>query len=423
MWGLVENLGLKEGLAEFTDQFNKDAKKTIADQKWAKDRGIDVAQLDQWEQKLQEQTHEAAAELHDRTIGLAVETLAQDDTLAQLLELRPVEADENVHEAMPDEEQPANDTSSAARGEDAHVIPDHLQRAEQPEAPGSCRDPQPGSTERQAEASAAPASLDPGVVPVAFPPAATAVPVGRTAAGTTSHRQQKDRVRQFEAEVSTLKTSRDEAQRELARHRTHAEDLEARLAEMSGVSDEALSQAEEAKNQVFVLRRAVEEKDSKVLEATEAQAQLGEELAQARRKLQDAEASFQERLTREVSQKEQELLDEVAYLRKTGDAKEKRAQDLQAEKAGLERRLLVKARDTSGGDVMLEAHTAIARAFGDLSMEHPCLRFLDEPTLKLMAVLFKQAAFRRIFFVATLFIWVFALYRALTPGSGQTVIV
>ena len=72
-----------------------------------------------------------------------------------------------------------------------------------------------------------------------------------------------------------------------------------------------------------------------------------------------------ERLQREVSQKEQELLDEarhfvhfaegliqVAYLRKAGEAKERRVQDLQAEKAALERRLLVKAGDS---DVLLEA--------------------------------------------------------------------
>ena len=29
----------------------------------------------------------------------------------------------------------------------------------------------------------------------------------------------------------------------------------------------------------------------------------------------------------------------------------------------------------------LEAHTAIARAFGDTTLQHPCLRLLDEPLL------------------------------------------
>eukprot|EP00435_Cladocopium_sp_Y103_P061462 s188_g23.t1 len=90
---LVENLGLKEGLAEFKEQFNKDAKTTIANTQFAKElveqeRGIDVAKLDEWGQQIQEQAIHKTAELHERTIGRAVESLAQDETLAQLLELK-----------------------------------------------------------------------------------------------------------------------------------------------------------------------------------------------------------------------------------------------------------------------------------------------------------------------------------------------
>lgn len=82
-----------------------------------------------------------------------------------------------------------------------------------------------------------------------------------------------------------------------------------------------------------------------------------------------------ERLQREVSQKEQELLDEVAYLRKAGEAKERRVQDLQAEKAALERRLLVKAGDS---DVLLEACLfARAHVLGGAHSDCPSLRRHD----------------------------------------------
>eukprot|EP00971_Amphidinium_carterae_P328336 6460149-Amphidinium_carterae.2 len=74
MWGIVETLGLKDGLSEFTDQFNKDAKVTIANQQWAKDRGIDVEKLNAWEKDLQKQRDD----LSKRTIGAAVDALAKE---------------------------------------------------------------------------------------------------------------------------------------------------------------------------------------------------------------------------------------------------------------------------------------------------------------------------------------------------------
>jgi len=368
MWGIVENLGLKEGLSEFTDQFNKDAKTTIANTSFAKERGIDVARLDEWEEKIKEQSTEQLSELHDRTIGLAVETLSQDDTLAQLLELKQAPAVEE-------------DEVTGSRGGEGLSLP----------AADGPPETEPASTE----------TSEPVQPEEATPPAPAVQASGSTAGSQASTARAAKSVRQMEAEIRSLKTSRDEAEQRLAGAQSQSAEFEASLAEMSAVSDDALAQAEEAKQQAYLLRRAVEEKDARMLEATEAKSQLQMELGQVKKSFEDLEASFQERLVREVSQKEQELLDEVAYLRKTGEAKERRVQELQAEKAAMERRMLVKASAGSeaAGEVMLEAHTAIARAFGDMTMEHPCLRLVDEPTLKLMAVLFKQPPFRRMFAV------------------------
>ncbi|CAE7571769.1 per1 [Symbiodinium sp. CCMP2456] len=356
----VENLGLKEGFAEFKEQLNKehgegtcrvDAKTTIANTQFAKDRGIDVAKLDEWEQQIQEQAANTTAELHDRTIGRAVESLAQDETIAQLLELQ------SEKEAVI--EEPSEAAVASAEGGPASEA----------EAP----------TIAQEEAKAKP----------------------------RSHPDRED--------IQSLRRSRDEAM-------AQAEALQARLADVSAVSDEAL---EKAAHEAWLLKRAVEEKDAALASASEVHAKLEEQMVTAQRRLEDLEANFLERLQREVSQKEQELLDEVAYLRRAGEAKERRVQDLQAENGALERRLLVKASSgvSDAGDVMLEAHTAIAQAFGDLSAQHPCLRLLDEPILcgRLLALLFKQPLFRRMFFAASAFLWAFSLLHALTSDHGETI--
>eukprot|EP00439_Symbiodinium_sp_Y106_P086557 s46_g34.t1 len=350
----VENLGLKEGFAEFKEQLNKDAKTTIANTQFAKDRGIDVAKLDEWEQQIQEQAANTTAELHDRTIGRAVESLAQDETIAQLLELQSPEKEAVI-------EEPSEAASAPA------------------ESPASTEEV-PKIAHEEAKAKAA--------KPRSRPDA--------------------------EAEdIQSLQRSRDEAM-------AQAEALQVRLADVSAVSDEAL---EKAAHEAWLLKRAVEEKDAALASASEAQAKLEEQMGTAQRRLEDLEANFLERLQREVSQKEQELLDEVAYLRRAGEAKERRVQDLQAENGALERRLLVKASSgvSDAGDVMLEAHTAIAQAFGDLSAQHPCLRLLDEPILRLLALLFKQPLFRRMFFVASAFLWAFSLLHALTSDHSETI--
>ncbi|CAK9058083.1 unnamed protein product [Durusdinium trenchii] len=370
MWGnLVENLGLKEGLAEFTEQFNKDAKTTIANTQFAKERGIDVAKLDQWEQHIQEQAIHKTTELHERTIGRAVESLAQDETIAQLLELKQRDS---LPEGAADEEVTSAGASGAQLEDEGPI--------EQPEANDS--DVAPSAElvhDTQVRTSTAERAERAPKAKCAGRAATDARPLGPA-------------TEQLEVEVAS--PSRDEAFAHLA-------ELEGRLAELSGVSDDALRQADEAKEEVLLLRRAAQEKDLAMARAAEAQARLEEDLKSSAKRLQDFEANFMERLQREVSQKEQELLDEVTYLRRAGEAKERRIQDLQAEKAAMERRFLVKASaGVDSGDIMLEAHTAIAKAFGDVTVQHPCLRLLDEPMLKFMAVLFKQPLFRRMFVVA-----------------------
>lgn len=196
--------------------------------------------------------------------------------------------------------------------------------------------------------------------------------------------------------------------------KAQAADLEARWHQLSAVSDEALREADEAKQQALLLRRAVEEKDQREAQANEAREGLERRLLEAQTRADRLEATFQERLVREVSQKEQELIEEVSYLRKSAEVKEKRIQELTTQRALLERNEL--ARRGTSPDPMLEAHVAIAKAFGDVALETPLLRMVDEPTLKLTAALFRHPVLRRSFFAVSLVLWLFALRSAMSPA-------
>lgn len=199
--------------------------------------------------------------------------------------------------------------------------------------------------------------------------------------------------------------------------------LEARWAEVSAVSDEALRQKDEARQQVAQLRREVEERDTRLAESVDLRLKLEAEKNGAVKLHQDLEANFAERLQREVTQKQQEVLDEVQYLKKSIQARDTKLQEAAAEKARLERRIL----EQGGGisleegqprmhrQAMLEAHTAIARAFGDVYEKHPLVKIVDEPLLKATTILFKQPLARRAFFFTTVIMWVLALRHALVP--------
>lgn len=202
-------------------------------------------------------------------------------------------------------------------------------------------------------------------------------------------------------------------------------DLETQYATMSAVSDDALREAEEAKMQVSLLRRAVEEKDAHIARAENSLDQLSVERSRAVHQHEELEAKFQERLQREISQKEQELLDEIEFLKKSVEVKDKKLQEAMAERGKAEKRLI----HQGGGidlpvgvqrhrEAMLDAHTAIAKAFGDTAEEHPCTRLFDDPMLRVTAALFKHPVFRRLFFAASGLMWVFALRHALIPDSS-----
>jgi len=448
MWGIVENLGLKEGLAEFKEQFNKDAKATIANTSFAKERGIDVACLNAWENNLQKQVHE-------NTIKRAVDTLKQDDTIAHLLDLRSsAQEDDDIGwddeedtekswkvsgetDALPPPTEPAGTVEPAGNntaGTNVQVAP-----AERSLGHTSAADL---STIPVCKASASRALEAPPISTVQTVAALQKVPVDEepTGGGDTSQvispsyvvpssgsttSESKTSSSSNAAKVRELTASKTALEAQLTAAKNHSTELEGRLAEMSAVSDDALQQAEEARQQAKMLRKAVEDKDACIVSLEKQQQELGKAKSDMESKLQDLEASFNDRLQQEVIEKEQQLHEEVEYLRKSADIKEKRLQEVVAEKNQFERRLGERDVEAAGGhggrEAMLEAHTAIAKAFGDSSGQHPCMRLLDEPMLKFTAVLFKQPLFRRVFFFASLVLWVFAIRYAISPQGGYTI--
>merc|ERR1712014_366673 len=151
----------------------------------------------------------------------------------------------------------------------------------------------------------------------------------------------------------------------------------------------------------------------------EAQEQLSVERCCAERRREELEAAFQERLAREVSQKEQELLEEVAYLKRTNDSKERRLQELRVERSQLERRAQEEAARATERESAMEAHAAIAKAFGDAGAEIPAwLQLLDEPMLKFNAALLQRPLFRRVFFFSSGLLWFYTLHHSIAPGGG-----
>lgn len=236
-------------------------------------------------------------------------------------------------------------------------------------------------------------------------------------------------MRQLEAEVKELAAGRATAEAQLSAARAHSVNLEARLTQLTGVSDDALREGDEIRSQAAALRRSVAVRDEQIARLEAIQEKLGFEKAAAEQARDELEKGFQERLRREVSQKEQELLEEVTCLRESVASRERRLQTLVAEKAQLEKRAMARG----GGleidpsvravdrEAMLAAHTAIAKAFGDVSAESSVARCVDEPLLKFTAVLFRQSLFRRMFFIVSAVMWVFAFSHAAMPDGHRIV--
>mmetsp|Transcript_23791 Transcript_23791/g.68673 ORF Transcript_23791/g.68673 Transcript_23791/m.68673 type:complete len:332 (-) Transcript_23791:78-1073(-) len=178
--------------------------------------------------------------------------------------------------------------------------------------------------------------------------------------------------------------------------------LEARCTELSVVSDDALSQAEALRREGSSLQHQAQEEQAK----SEA---LEREVERLRRLL--GEAAEHQPPDAEGGRL-QELEGEVAYLRKALEVKEQKLQESLKDRACLQQRDLAEkaaARDPERG--LLDAHTAIAAAFGDALSGPPIVRFFDEPLLRFTALLFKQPFFRRAFFASSAMTWLFVLHH------------
>jgi len=485
--GLVENLGLKEGLQEFRDQFKQDAKATVAETQWAQDRGIDVAKLDAMEQTLADK----AADVHDHTIGRVVETLAQDETIAQLLELKAKEeGDDDEYaedELSPTSEEAPHRSGEQTRlgaspheaGDTAHALPEHAAGAAQPGLPEAA---DPVASEADVAASppqevghvpegpvtngmglaecASPASEEPsprdvtahhvvsaastaapttaasppsvvnGVEPspwavVGSPAATTVAAVAALAApkAASAPSAVSEKLRQLENDLRERKKAKAALEAQMAAAREQGAGLESRWKELAAVSQDAAKNSAEANQHIDSLRATLAETDMKLAELIDTRERLEREIAAVKCRHSQLESAFQENLNRAISQKEQELLDEVAYLRRTQEAKEKKIQDMEAELARLERRC--GGLSTAGGSQgkPVDPHIALSRAFGyDDSDEHPCLILLDHPLLMCSRYLLRGSCTRRLFYALTVVFWIGALGSALKPQHGGHII-
>lgn len=227
-------------------------------------------------------------------------------------------------------------------------------------------------------------------------------------------------MRQLEAQVRELGPLRTADEARAAAREVEAAELEARLLEVSGFSEDALRRAAEAERGAALLTKAAHDKDARFAALEKLRETLDLERGRAEQKHAQAEAAFRERLKRELDKKEQELIEEVSYLRKTISAKDRRIKEVAIEKAHLERRAptdpAAVAADASKSSV--EPHVALARALGDPGEAHPCARLLDDPLLMFTAVLMKQPLIRRAFYTLSLMVWLAACSYALAPHGG-----
>jgi len=394
---LSDSLGIREGLAEFRGQLCKDGR-AIAEEK-----GVDLSKLDALEDRF--------ASKQEELCSAAISALTKDETLAQLLDLKPagqaraqphgdalehgsagIEAPEDMMRpaalaagsAVADgcaagqalSPGPAEVTAGSSR---SAVVPPEVAR---PAGVGM-----PSSSALSAGADAADAGRAPGSEVLHDPVAATRA--SRPAAS--------------EAEVQRFREAAESAESELSKAKAQLQALEARCAELSAISDDALSQTEALRRESCSWQERAEEEQKRLQAAELERVRLAEALAEAQRA---GEAPAEE-------PRAQELAAEVAYLRKALDAREQRLREATEERQCLQQRDLASkaaARDPEHG-LLLEAHTAIAAAFGDSLSAPPLVRFIDEPLLRFTAVLFKQSFFRRAFYASTALIWIFALHH------------
>jgi len=425
MWDIVGNLGIKDGIQEFREQFSKDAKVTIANSTFAKNRGLDVAALDDLEMNLENKLHQQTAELHARTVGAAVKTIARDETLAQLLDVKcsrevPCDSDEldfDLSQSVDSIDSPfAGDATGACEAQ-------HLGHAREAEgayggsSSAPLRDrfsPPSAAVLDSVHAIQAGGHDSPESPKHAQQPHLLAGSSVVSSAGNSARRADEN-ARRLEEEVARITAANKALENQLAAAIAENLELQSRWSQISTVSDEAFRESETAKQEASVFRRAVEERDTRIVELQDALEGSELENVKLREKVEEFQSQFQDRLESQVTQRELELTKEVDYLRKAVEAKEKKIETMSAK---TERRAsqsfdISAPRSAADREALLDAHSAIAKAFGDVMAENPCLRVLDEPTLKFTALLFKQPILRRLYYIISVFLWVFALLHAI----------
>lgn len=263
--------------------------------------------------------------------------------------------------------------------------------------------------------AAAPASTAPSSASSAILAATTSASTLPSSSAAQGHQRIAERLRRLEGEALELATATEQLEAELATTQADSAELQARWADISGISDDVLQEASEARRKASLLRRAIQGKEKIVAEKEKENQEVGEEgRRNAKAELASLEAAFNERLKLEVRQKEMQLQEEKLSLWKASEALEKRLNALNAEKACVEQRTMAagtaRSRSLGGHEAMLEAHLAIVQAFGEAAGS-ACCRSLDEPTLKVAALLFKQPMFRRVFFAFSATMWAWCVLR------------
>lgn len=217
-------------------------------------------------------------------------------------------------------------------------------------------------------------------------------------------------------EAAKISAQIADTEAETAAVRVRCEELQATWTDMSAASNDLLQTADENRRRATLLRKAIDKKREYRIEIEDRRKALLSEKEEVEQEFRKLESEFQERLQRAIGEKEQQLLEEKASLRASSDIAERRIHELIGEKAFIEQRILARGAAKGAGErragrheAMLEAHMTIAHAFGNISSEHPCLRLIDEPTLKLTVLFFKQPLVRRIFFSFSILMWLFAI--------------
>jgi len=293
----------------------------------------------------------------------------------------------------------------------------------------------PGSTTAAAASSHPPLSAPGASMPASSPhgsaPSSSLRNSNESGPGASppsaAGRPMPPRLKKLRAELAKAAQEKAGLEAMLEAAKAESAAAEARWKEMSSLSSDATQQALEANFQLERLKRELEDSESTLNRTRTERDALDAERLAARNKKSDLEVVFQERLDKELLEKEEHLQEETEYLKRAKEVKERRVQELTAEKEALQQQ--VKGQSRPGGSrgpdsaPALESHIALARAAGHLEagtpQENPLFAALDGPSLKFTAQLLKQPFLRRTFFLGSFLAWFVVLWNVLWVGSGN----